>query len=199
MYAQARPTTHGVTSEMAIGQLGQLAVVVGWQIVADLTELLVDDREVVDQPLGGRCDRPFLPDRMGEHAVRVHQDATVLDDARLDVTSADGGARDPLRSGQRLGVLFETLQAEELGEDRFVELDLRTTPPPIDAEWISERLVRCSWTALTGCVRSDTVASAWSNRPLRAGHVERFRRGLGSEPAGSRDGPSESEPSSATR
>ena len=50
-----------VAREMAVGELGQLAVVVRGQVVADLAELLVDDVEVVDEPLGGRRDRARRP------------------------------------------------------------------------------------------------------------------------------------------
>ena len=62
MYAQAMPEHPRVAGEVAVGQLGQLPVVVGGQVVADLAELLVDDGEVVDEPLRGRRDRPFVFD-----------------------------------------------------------------------------------------------------------------------------------------
>ena len=51
-----------IAGEVAVGQLGKLVVVVGGQVVADLAELLVDDREVVDEPFGGRRDRTFVLD-----------------------------------------------------------------------------------------------------------------------------------------
>ncbi len=50
-----------IAGEMASGQLGELAVVVRRQVVVDLAELLVDDVEVVDEPLGGRRDRRAPP------------------------------------------------------------------------------------------------------------------------------------------
>ena len=61
-----------VAGEVAIGQLGKLAVVVRRQVVADLAELLVDDGEVVDEPLGGRRDRAFVLDRLA----RTRYDST---------------------------------------------------------------------------------------------------------------------------
>jgi len=42
---------------MALGKLGELAVVVRRRFVADLAELLVDDVEVIEKPFGRRRDR----------------------------------------------------------------------------------------------------------------------------------------------
>jgi hypothetical protein len=47
----------------------QLAVVVGRQVVADLAQLLVDDVEVVHEPLGGRRDHAAVLERPGQEAV----------------------------------------------------------------------------------------------------------------------------------
>jgi hypothetical protein len=63
---------------MTLGELGELAVVGRRQVVADLADLLVDDVEVVDQPFGSGRDRTLFPDRAGQNAVRLEQDATVL-------------------------------------------------------------------------------------------------------------------------
>ena len=82
-----------VAREMALGQLGELAVVVRGQVVADLAELLVDDGEVVDEPLGGRRDRPLVLDRAGQDAVRLEQDAAVLGDAGPRRRVPDGACR----------------------------------------------------------------------------------------------------------
>ena len=73
-----------IALEVALGQLRQLAVVVRRQVVADLAQLLVDDGEVVDEPLGRRGDPAFVLDRPGQDAVRLEQDAAVLGDARAD-------------------------------------------------------------------------------------------------------------------
>ena len=117
-----------VAREVALGELGELAVVVRGQVVADLAELLVDDVEVVDEPLGGRRDRAFVLDRPGQDAVRLQQDAAVLGDARPDGASPAGRVGDRLGGGQRLGVLLEALDAEELGEDRLLELGRQANP-----------------------------------------------------------------------
>ena len=131
-----------VAREMALGQLGELAVVVRGQVVADLAELLVDDVEVVDEPFGGRRDRPFVLDRAGQDAVRLQQDAAVLGDAGPDGVSPTGRVGDRLGGGEGLRVLLQPLHAEELGEDRLFELGLRANPPPTASGRVSERLVR---------------------------------------------------------
>jgi hypothetical protein len=60
------------------------------QIVADLAELLVDDVEVVDQPLGGRRDRTLRLDGAGEQPVGIEQRSSVLADAGPDRVPARG-------------------------------------------------------------------------------------------------------------
>jgi len=96
-------------------------VVVGGQVVADLAELLVDDREVVDEPFGGRGDDAFVLDRASEDAVRLQQDTAVLGDPGLDGVSPVRRIGDRLGGSQRLRMLLQPLYAEELGEDRLFE------------------------------------------------------------------------------
>ena len=114
---------------MAAAQLGQLAVVVRGQVVADLAELLVDDREVVDEPLGGRRDRAFVLDGPSQCAIGLDQDASVLGDPRLDGVSLVGRVGDRLSRGEGAGVLLQPLDAEQFGEDRLGELTPGVTPP----------------------------------------------------------------------
>ena len=51
-----------VTCQRPVGELRQLSVVLGRQVVADLPYLRFDDVVVVYQPFGRRCDRPALGD-----------------------------------------------------------------------------------------------------------------------------------------
>jgi hypothetical protein len=75
--------------------------------------------EVVDQPLRRRRDRAFVLDRLRQGAVGLQQDAAVVGDALPD-RAPDARLRGDLLGGcQRLAVLFETLDAEDLGDDRF--------------------------------------------------------------------------------
>ena len=101
-----------VTREMTLGQLGELAVVVRRQVVANLPQLLVNDVEVVEEPLGRRGDRLLVLDRPGQDAVCLKQDAAVLGDARSDRVSPPGGVGHRLGGGEGLRVLLEPLHAE---------------------------------------------------------------------------------------
>ena len=63
--------------------------------------------------------------------------------------------RDPVGGRQRLGVLLESLHAEELRDDRLFELELRTGDPPANTTGrIPEGLVRCH-------------LPIWANGPIR--------------------------------
>ena len=58
-----------VAGQGTVGQLWKLAIVVRVQIVAYLAQLLVDDREVVDQPFSGWRHRPLVLGGAGQQAV----------------------------------------------------------------------------------------------------------------------------------
>ncbi len=131
-----------VAREMALGQLGELAVVVRGQVVADLAELLVDDVKVVDQPFRGRRDRPFVLDRTGQDAIRLQQDAAVLGDTRSDGVSPTRRVGDHLGGGESPRMLLQPLDAEELGKDRLFRFGLRMHPSPTAPRRVSEGLVR---------------------------------------------------------
>jgi hypothetical protein len=67
-----------IASQRSVGQLRQLTIVAGRQVVADLANLLFDEVIVVEQPLAGRRDRTALPDRAGDRAIGAEQDRLVL-------------------------------------------------------------------------------------------------------------------------
>ena len=120
-----------IAGEVTSGQLWQLPVVVRRQVIADLTELLVDDRVVVDEPFGRRGDRALVLDRAGEGAVGLEQDPAVVCDAGMHGSPLAGRVGDCLGGGKRPRVLLEPLDAEQLVEDRLVELGVRARRPPI--------------------------------------------------------------------
>jgi hypothetical protein len=110
-----------VPGQWPIGELGQLPVESRRKIVANLPQLLVDDVEVVDKPFGRRNDCPLLTDGVGDHAIRLAEDAPVVLDARQQPPSPARPLDDGLRGRQTLAVLLEALDAEELGADGIVE------------------------------------------------------------------------------
>jgi hypothetical protein len=111
-----------VPGEVTVSQLRKLVVVVAGKVVADLAELLVDDREVVDEPFGRRCDRAFVLDGPRQQTVRVEQDVAVLGNAWMNGASTMGVVGDFLRCGKGRGVLLETLDTEEFSENRVLRL-----------------------------------------------------------------------------
>ena len=111
-----QPEHARVSVEVAAGELRELPVVVGREVVADLPELLVDDREVVDQPLGGRGDRAFVLDRLCQHPICLDQDATVLGHAGTDRHPSVGRGSHLLGGGERGRVLLQAFDAEKFGD-----------------------------------------------------------------------------------
>jgi hypothetical protein len=106
-------------------QLRELPVVVRREVVPDLPELLVDDVEVVDQPFGRRGDGPLLADRERQGAIAGEEDPSVVGDSGSERDPAPGIGQDSLRCRQRLGVLLEPLDAEQLGQDRLPRRGVR--------------------------------------------------------------------------
>ena len=128
----------------------------------DLAELLVDDVVVVDEPLGGRCDRAVVLDRPSEDPIRLEEHAAVLGDAGLDGATPAGCVGDGLDGGEDLGVLFQPLDAEELLEDRLLQLRLGTSPPALATEGISTGRVRSHRPQSAHGPTRPTIASSWA-------------------------------------
>ncbi len=108
-----------ISLEGAVDELWQLAVVVRGQVVADLAELLLDDVEVVDEPLRGRRDRSLVLDRLGQLAVGLQEQAPVLGHPPGDRTSRSRTTGDGLGGGEGFAVLLEALDAEQFRDDRL--------------------------------------------------------------------------------
>ena len=123
-------------------ELGQLAIEAAREIVADLADLLLDDVEVVDQPLGGRRDGAFLADRRADGAIRGEQHPAVVAQPLRQRPTGAGPRRHALGSREALGMLLEALDAEELGADRLfgVPRDGRRPSPPSAAGSTASRV-----------------------------------------------------------
>ena len=112
------PIDPRIAVERAGGELGQLPIESRRQIVPDLAQLLVHDVEVIDEPFRRRGDRPLLPDGPGHDAVGLAQEASVVLDPPQQL-AALRRAHDGLGRGQALGMLLESLDAEQLGTNRL--------------------------------------------------------------------------------
>ena len=114
-----------IAGERSGGQLRQLPVVAGRQIVANLADLLLDEVVVVEQPLGGRRDCATLADRFRDGAIRLEQNRLVV--LQPCGKAAPGRRRrgDGLCRRKALGMLLEALDTEELLADGFFVIPRR--------------------------------------------------------------------------
>jgi hypothetical protein len=128
MCARARPDDLGYPARLSSASF-ELVVVVRWKIVA-IRGAACRSREVVDEPLGRRRDRSLLLDRPGEGPIRLAEDASVLGHPRRDRPPVGRIRRGRLRPGEAAGMVLEPFDAEELGLDRLLEIDLRSDAPP---------------------------------------------------------------------
>ena len=71
----------GGAGDLARGQLGELAVVAGRKVMADLADLAFHQVVVVEQPLGGGRDRFATSHVAGQDAIGVAKDARVVGEA----------------------------------------------------------------------------------------------------------------------
>ena len=110
-----QPEHAWIAGQRPVGELGQLPVVAGRQVVIDLADLRLDDMVVVDQPFRGRRDCAALADRLGDRAMGVEQCPAIVVQARSQRPDGAGPRRDALRGREAFSVLLETLGAEDFG------------------------------------------------------------------------------------
>ncbi|MBK9031671.1 MAG: hypothetical protein IPL61_10130 [Myxococcales bacterium] len=114
-----------------VGEPRQLAAVGARQVQARGLDLLLDQRVVVDEPLGGRRDPAASGDRVGDQRVGVGERGLVLAEPRQQPVGA-AAARDvelvPARHLRR--VAGELIDAEQLGPDRRARA--RRVARPVD-------------------------------------------------------------------
>src|SRR5439155_1420074 len=101
----------------APGKLRQVPIVGRRQIVANFADLLFDEMVVVEQPLGGRCNATTLADRAGDGAIRFEQNRFVVPQSYGEGSPGHRPRADRLGRCEALGMLLETLDAEELLAD----------------------------------------------------------------------------------
>ncbi len=120
-----QPVDPRVSREVALGDLGQQAVIALREVVANVPDLFVDDVEVVEQPLRGRRDRLSLPHRLGDVPVSSQENPRVVIDPGEEIQSFRGLLSRALGRGQALGVLLQPLHTEDLGTDRLLHVRRR--------------------------------------------------------------------------
>ncbi len=116
-----------VVGEFPRGELGQFVVKTLGQVFADFAQLLLDDVEVIDQPLGGGRDGAPLAHRLGERAVGVDEHAPVLLQPRQEPPPAPPAGVDAVLGRQRRRVLLQALDAVQLVANRLLIASLGRT------------------------------------------------------------------------
>ncbi len=104
-------------------ELRQHSIETGREILADLADLLFNEVVVIEQPLGGRRDRPTFPRGRRNSPIGGEQHQLVVAQPRAQRPAGCRSARDLLRGGEASRMLLEALNAEEL----FAQ-DLATIP-----------------------------------------------------------------------
>ncbi len=107
-----------IALQMAVDQLGQLAVEAGRQIVLDLADLFLGDVIVVEQPLRRRRHRAMLARRLDDGAISFGDDGGVVVEPGRQRTAALDIGRDALGRGEAGRVLLQAFDAEEFRADR---------------------------------------------------------------------------------
>ena len=131
--------------ERALGQLGQLAVEAGRQILADLADLLLDHVVVVEHPLGGGGDAAAFVHGPGDGPVGRQHDLFVVAQAGAQRTAEFRPARDALRGRERLGVLLQALGAEDLLAQDLLVVPMRAEGEALQdstQKWVQGGAVR---------------------------------------------------------
>jgi hypothetical protein len=112
----------GAACEVPRRDLRQPAVVAPREVVPDPPELLIDDVEVVEEPLLGESDLPLRPDRIDAAVIGVEKTAPVVADPRKKIPSSGGLLRDAIGRREALGMLLQARGAKELRADRFLHV-----------------------------------------------------------------------------
>src|SRR6266550_3410427 len=111
-----------IALQVSRGKLGQLTVVTCRQIVLDFAELLIDDMEVIDQPLSRRRNLMLFLNRAGDRPIGIQQHSAVVHDPRNKRAAPARFFRDGLCCRKALGVLLEPFQTEQFGAYRLLQV-----------------------------------------------------------------------------
>ena len=115
----------GIAGKRSVGELGQLAVIAGRKVGADLADLPFDEVIVVDQPFRRGGDRLLLLHRVGDAAMRLQQRRGVIAQTPRERVAAPARCGDRLGGRQAARVLFQPLDTEQLLAHRLAALPRR--------------------------------------------------------------------------
>ncbi len=114
-----QPVHARVSLERSVDQFGELAMEAGREIDADRPDLLLDDMEIIDQPICRRSDGAFPADRRDRCVIGRAQRPIVVAQAPLQALIGPQLRCGALRGREALGMQLEPLDAEEFRADRL--------------------------------------------------------------------------------
>jgi hypothetical protein len=119
-----------VSGEGPARELGELAVVAARETLPYLADVLLDDVEVVEQPLARRSDVGVAVGGVGEPGVGVVEDAPRVVEAREQARAGPPARGEALLAGDGARALAQVLGAEQLAADGAREQVLRRSVSP---------------------------------------------------------------------
>src|SRR5205085_4508138 len=115
-----------ISSEWSVGQLRQLPIIAGRQIITNFADLLFDEVVIVEQPLGGRRHRVPLAGRASDGAVCFEENRLIVLQPRREASAGYRPRGSLLGRGEALGMLLQTFDTEEFLADGVFSIPRRS-------------------------------------------------------------------------
>ncbi len=106
-----------ISSERSVGQLRQLPIIAGRQIVTNFADLLFDEVVIVEQPLGGRRRGVPVTGRASDGAVCFEENRLVVPQPEREGSAGHRPRGNMLGRGEALAMLLQTFDTEEFLAD----------------------------------------------------------------------------------
>src|SRR5438105_3293419 len=101
-----------ISSEWSVGQLRQLPIIAGRQIVTNFADLLFDEVVIVEQPLGGRRRGAPVTAHPSDGSVCFEENRRVVPQPKREVSAGHRPHGKMLGRGEALAMLLQTFDAE---------------------------------------------------------------------------------------
>ena len=112
-----KPEYPGISCQMPVRKLGQLAIIARRQIFGDLAQLQFDQMEIVQQPFRRRGDGLTLLHHRSAGVIGIQQDADIVLQPPGQRRNTQRQRCNGLRRRQRFRVMFQSLCAEQVRPD----------------------------------------------------------------------------------
>src|SRR5438270_6213559 len=127
-----------ISGERSVGQLRQLPIVAGRQIVTNFADLLFDEVVIVKQPLGGRRHGAPVAGRASDGTVCFEENRLVVPQPEREGSAGHRPRGNMLGRGEALGMLLQTFDTEEFFADGVFSIPRRSG-------WMSSEGAKDRW------------------------------------------------------